>query len=79
MPHTRLPTRLRARAERAAEEMAWFHKTIGVAGNTLLLVGALLFLSEGTQAVGTWFFVGGSLGMLLRSLGDLVITLEADA
>lgn len=79
MPRTPLPTRLRAEVERMAEEMAWFHKTIGVLGNTLLLVGALLFLSEGTQAAGTWFFVAGSLGMLLRSLGDLVITLEAEA
>jgi len=45
------------------------HLGIGIAGNALFLVGTVLFLLR-QEGVGTWFFLVGSCGMLLGSVGE---------
>jgi len=45
------------------------HLGIGIVGNALFLVGTVLFL-VGQQGVGVWFFLVGSCGMLLGSVGE---------
>lgn len=45
------------------------HIVIGVLGNALFVVGALLFML-GRESVGHWLFLVGSCGMFLGSLGE---------
>ena len=45
------------------------HLGIGILGNALFITGSVLFMLK-QQNVGTWFFVIGSSGMLLGSLGE---------
>lgn len=53
----------------------WIHLTIGIIGNLLFLSGAVLFLRE--SDIAGWFFITGSLGMLLNALGDLIAETES--
>lgn len=45
------------------------HLGIGILGNALFIVGSVLFMRR-QEDVGIWFFVVGSSGMLLGSLGE---------
>lgn len=47
------------------------HNGIGVLGNALFVVGSVLFIRE-HQDVGVWFFLTGSVGMFIGSLGHLI-------
>jgi hypothetical protein len=45
------------------------HLGIGIAGNALFLVGTVLFIT-GNPDIGVWFFLAGSIGMLVGSVGE---------
>lgn len=55
---------------RFVHEYEWVHTLIGIAGNTLFVVGSFLFLSESTKGLGVWAFVVGSTFMLVGSIGS---------
>lgn len=59
-------------------EFEWIHTGIGIFGNLSFAVGSVLFLSEATMRAGVWFFVVGSFGMLIGSVGSALIKLERD-
>lgn len=47
------------------------HLAIGLLGHALFITGSVLFITQ-HQDVGTWFFLAGSIGMFLGTLGELV-------
>jgi len=47
------------------------HQGIGLFGNALFVVGSVLFILQ-RQDVGLWFFLTGSVGMFVGSLGNLI-------
>lgn len=47
------------------------HLGIGLLGNALFVIGAVLFVTK-KQDVGTWFFLTGSCGMFVGSLGEVM-------
>ena len=47
------------------------HLGIGLLGNAVFITGTLLFMSE-REDVGTWFFLIGSCGMFLGTLGEVL-------
>ncbi len=51
----------------------YVHQGVGLFGNTLFVVGSVLFLLQ-QQGVGVWFFLTGSIGMFVGSLGDVIRT-----
>lgn len=48
----------------------WIHLSIGLLGNTSFVVGSLMYLFEHSREVGTWFWLAGSVGMLLGRIGE---------
>ena len=53
------------------------HLSLGLLGNATFLVGSVFFLYEPPlQTVGTWLFIIGSLGMLLGSIGSVLVKVE---
>jgi hypothetical protein len=46
------------------------HLGIGLLGNGVFIIGTLLFMS-GREGVGVWFFLVGSCGMFLGTLGEV--------
>lgn len=54
----------------------WVHLGLGLTGNTLFVIGSVLFFWEGSKTLAIWMFVLGSLGMLLGSLGELFVRVE---
>ena len=50
----------------------WFHRWMGLVGNTLFVVGSVFFLFDGLVITGTWIFIGASLGLMLDSIGEKV-------
>ena len=54
-------------------EYEWIHTGIGIAGNLAFAVGSVLFLTDATMRVGVWFFIIGSFGMLIGSLGSAFV------
>jgi membrane-bound ClpP family serine protease len=56
------------------DEYQWIHLTLGLVGNTLFILGSVLFLFEGQlQVLGVWAFVVGSFLMLVGSLGEALV------
>jgi hypothetical protein len=53
-------------------DYAWVHTSIGLLGNLCFVIGSLLFLQE-KQDLGTWFFIIGSAGMSIGSLGNAIV------
>lgn len=65
-----------------AHAFPWFHRWIGVAGNTMFFVGSalLLFGSSLTAAESsTWLFILGALGMLVDSIGEKLYRYEEES
>lgn len=60
-------------------EYQWIHTTLGLLGNLAFFVGSIFFLWDSTQTIGTWLFIIGSAGMLLGSLGDMLVLTEEDS
>ena len=52
------------------------HLSIGLFGNTTFVVGSVLFLFDSLQRPATWLFIFGSLGMLLGSIGEVLVRYE---
>lgn len=57
-------------------EFPWIHLLIGLTGNLLFFVGSIMFFSKQLETGAIWFFVVGSLGMLIGSLGELFVRVE---
>lgn len=57
-------------------DFPWVHLGLGLFGNTLFVVGSVLFFWESTKTLGVWLFVFGSSGMLLGSVGELLVRIE---
>ena len=57
-------------------DFPWVHLGLGLFGNTLFVVGSVLFFWESTNTLGVWLFVFGSSGMLLGSVGELLVRIE---
>lgn len=60
----------------ALREFPWVHLGLGLAGNTLFVVGSVMFFWASVKTLAIWLFVLGSLGMLLGSVGELLVRLE---
>ncbi|MCB1884409.1 MAG: YrhK family protein [Geminicoccaceae bacterium] len=57
------------------EDYQWVHLGIGILGNCLFLTGSFLFMSESTKGVAVYFFIAGSTGMLIGSVGSAIVKL----
>jgi YrhK-like protein len=56
----------------------WFHRWMGLVGNTLFVVGSVFFLFDRLVIPGTWIFVGASFGLMVDSVGEKVAKYEDD-
>lgn len=54
----------------------WVHLGLGLLGNGAFVVGSVFFLFESLKTAGVWLFVVGSLGMLVGSVGQLLVSIE---
>lgn len=61
-----------------ARRFEWIHTLLGILGNLGFAVGSLLFLSEATKPIGVWFFVVGSIGMLIGAVGAALLKLGVE-
>lgn len=57
-------------------DFPWIHLIIGLTGNLMFFVGSIMFFYKSLETGAIWFFVLGSLGMLLGSLGELFVRVE---
>lgn len=60
----------------ALREFPWVHLGLGLVGNTLFVIGSVMFFWASVKTLAIWLFVFGSLGMLLGSVGELLVRLE---
>ncbi len=59
-----------------AHDFPWFHRWIGLIGNTLFVLGSIFFLSPGLMDAGTWIFIAASAGMMFDSIGEKLVRRE---
>lgn len=57
-------------------EFPWVHLGLGLFGNTAFVVGSVMFFWESVKTLAIWLFVVGSVGMLIGSLGELLVRVE---
>lgn len=57
-------------------DFPWVHLGLGLMGNTLFFVGSVMFFWESVKTLAISFFVLGSLGMLVGSVGELLVRIE---
>ncbi len=58
------------------QDYGWIHLSIGLAGNTLFLVGSILFLfNSELKPIPGAIFISGSFLMLVGALGNLLVKL----
>ena len=57
-------------------EFPWIHLGLGLFGNTLFVVGSVMFFWSSVKTLAIWLFVFGSLGMLIGSVGELLVRIE---
>lgn len=57
-------------------DFPWIHLLIGLTGNLLFFVGSIMFFSDRLETGAIWLFVLGSLGMLIGSLGEILVRIE---
>ncbi len=60
----------------ALRDFPWVHLGLGLMGNTLFVVGSVMFFWKSVNTLAIWLFVLGSLGMLLGSVGELLVRVE---
>ncbi len=60
----------------ALRDFPWVHLGLGLSGNTCFLVGSVMFFWPSVKTLAIWLFVVGSLGMLLGSVGELLVRIE---
>jgi hypothetical protein len=53
-----------------AHDFPWFHRWVGLVGNTLFVLGSVMFLFERLVMPATWIFVGASAGLMVDSIGE---------
>lgn len=64
-------TRSRDRVlQKFVRKYSWIHLGLGLTGNILFVIGSSLMLAERTRQLAIWFFLAGSIGMLLGRLGE---------
>lgn len=56
--------------QRFVREYSWIHLGLGLLGNLLFVIGSFLMFSPQTRQLSTWFFLAGSIGMLVGRLGE---------
>lgn len=71
MSHQFLPRPERHAIGAFVRRFEQLYLAIRLAGNAGFVTGSVLFMS-GRQDVGLWFFLAGSVGMLLGTLGELL-------
>jgi hypothetical protein len=57
-------------------DFPWVHLGIGLFGNAAFVVGSVLFLFESLQTLAIWVFIVASTGMLIGSVGQLLVKVE---
>lgn len=57
-------------------DYGWIHICLGLIGNLAFVVGSFLFFSSSTKQWALWFFVIGSSGMLIGSIGSALVKYE---
>lgn len=65
-------------ASRLAHDFPWFHRWIGLIGNSLFVLGSIFFLFPGLVMPGTWIFIAASAGMMVDSLGEKLVRREQE-
>ncbi|XAS76485.1 YrhK family protein [Dermatophilaceae bacterium Sec6.4] len=60
----------------ALRDFPWVHLGLGLTGNTLFVIGSVMFFWASVKTLAIWLFVFGSLGMLLGSVGELLVRIE---
>ncbi len=60
----------------ALRDYPWVHLGLGLFGNTLFVVGSVMFFWASVKTLAIWLFVFGSLGMLLGLIGELLVRVE---
>ena len=60
----------------AVRDFPWLHLGLGLAGNLMFVVGSVLFFFKSVETAAIWLFVVGSLGMLVGSIGELLVRIE---
>lgn len=61
---------------RLINEFRWVHTGVGLIGNTSFFVGSIFFFWEATKTAGIWLFVVGAFGMMVGSVGELLVRYE---
>ena len=56
----------------------WVHTLLGLVGNVAFFVGSIFFLFESLKTPGVWLFIIGSFGMLIGSVGRVVVDKVGD-
>ena len=59
-------------------QFSWIHLTLALIGNLTFFVGSVFFLWEATKIYGVWLFIIGAFGMLMGSIGNLIVWLDRD-
>lgn len=62
------------------QEFGWVHLGLGLTGNIAFFIGSIFFLPafEHLKTYGVWLFIVGAGGMLIGSLGNLLVNLWQD-
>lgn len=60
----------------ALRDFPWVHLGLGLFGNTLFFVGSVMFFWSSVKTLAIWLFVVGSLGMLLGSIGQVLVRID---
>jgi hypothetical protein len=59
------------------QDYGWIHLSLGLAGNLMFVIGSVLFLPRfgAWQTTDVWLFIIGSALMMVRALGNLLVSL----
>lgn len=57
-------------------DFPWIHLGIGLTGNALFVIGSVMFFWPAVKTAAIWVFVVASLGMLVGSVGELLVRIE---
>ena len=60
----------------ALRDFPWVHLGMALFGNALFVAGSVMFFSDSVKTLAIWLFVVGSFGMLLGSVGELLVRIE---